>query len=508
MVNEQRAANGLPALVSDPTLDAAAQAWANYIGVNHLFQHSTSDWRNSMISGAGWIYSGENIAAGYRSAAAVMDGWMNSPGHRANILRSNYSGVGVGHISVPGSPYGSYWVQIFASSLPRVALGNAPTISGGTAIGQTLTASASGWPGPATLSWSWRSNGSPIPGATGKTYVPTLSDGGRTVTVQVTGNQAGLYPSSKVSSPSSVVSGAPESARLSGGDRYATAVAISVAGFDPGVSVVYVASGTNFPDALAAAPAASLLGGPLLLTRANDLPSVVVAELRRLKPETIVIAGGPSAVSSTVREALEAIAPTRQISGNDRFATSRALVADAWGQDTPSEIAYIATGLNFPDALIAGAAASSIDAPVLLVNGSLGQVDSSTLTLLRTLGVTTVRIAGSPSVVSTGIRFQLEAQGFLVQRAEGADRFGTAVAINNQAFDSAPTIYLALATNFPDALAGAALAGSVGAPLFIASGGCIPASIERGMTALNPSEVVLLGGTATLNDDVRAFLRC
>lgn len=505
MVNQQRAANSLPALITDPTLDAAAQAWAEHLGASGTFEHSSSEWRSNAISGAGWINSGENIAAGYRTPGDVMAGWMGSAGHRANILGSSYVGVGVGYAYVPGSPYGYYWVQIFANSLPRITPGAAPTLSGTAAIGQTITASTSGWPSGTSLSWTWSTNGRTIPGATSSSYKPTLSDTGRTITATVTGNKSGYYPASKTSNPSATIGGRPASQRISGSDRYATSVAISKAGFAPGVPVVYIASGENFPDALAAAPAASLLGGPLLLTPPGSLPPVVLSELNRLAPARIVVVGSEVAVSEDVVERLETVAPTERIAGDDRFETSRSIVADAFDS---SSVAYLATGLNFPDALTAGAAAAKVDAPVVLVNGSAASVGTATLSLLADLGVTTIRIAGSSTVVSDGIQTQLTNEGFTVQRAGGSDRFDTAVAVNRTVFTTAPTVYLALATNFPDALAGAALAGVQGAPMFITAGTCLPTSIERGLTALAPSTIVLLGSTTTLNSDVATFLRC
>ncbi len=87
--------------------------------------------------------------------------------------------------------------------------------------------------------------------------------------------------------------------RLAGADRYATSVAISRLQ-DPGVPVVYVAAGTDFPDGLSGAAAAGELGGPLLLTLPGGLPASVAAELTRLKPRRVVVLGGTGAVSDTV----------------------------------------------------------------------------------------------------------------------------------------------------------------------------------------------------------------
>ena len=88
--------------------------------------------------------------------------------------------------------------------------------------------------------------------------------------------------------------------RLSGADRYATAVAVSQATTAPGARVVYLATGTAYPDGLAGTPPAVRDRGPLLLTRSDALPATVASELRRLAPARIVVLGGAGAVSSGV----------------------------------------------------------------------------------------------------------------------------------------------------------------------------------------------------------------
>lgn len=89
--------------------------------------------------------------------------------------------------------------------------------------------------------------------------------------------------------------------RLGGRDRWATSAAVSADTFQPGVDVVYLANGRNFPDALSGAAAAGALGGPVLLTSEQTLPSVVAAELDRLDPARIVVLGGSTAVFDTVQ---------------------------------------------------------------------------------------------------------------------------------------------------------------------------------------------------------------
>ncbi len=111
LTNQQRVSHGLKPLITDPVLDAAAQAWAQQLASSCTFVHSTSAWRAARVAKAGWSATGENIAAGYTSSSAVVTAWMASPGHRANILDARYTGLGVGYAT--GPCYGTYWVQVF-----------------------------------------------------------------------------------------------------------------------------------------------------------------------------------------------------------------------------------------------------------------------------------------------------------------------------------------------------------------------------------------------------------
>jgi putative cell wall-binding protein len=91
--------------------------------------------------------------------------------------------------------------------------------------------------------------------------------------------------------------------RLAGLDRYATSVAMSSV-FEPGVPVLYLASGADFADGLAAGPVAAFTDGPLLLTQPTCVPQVVLDEIERLRPERIVLGGGSTALGDTVADLL------------------------------------------------------------------------------------------------------------------------------------------------------------------------------------------------------------
>jgi Cysteine-rich secretory protein family len=119
LVNKERQAVGLAPLTRAPELDQAAQQYAQYMGTARFFDHTGPDGSTppTRIAAAGYKgYTwGENIAAGQPTPDAVMKAWMNSSGHRANILHSAFKEIGIGVARVPGSPMGIYWVQDFGA---------------------------------------------------------------------------------------------------------------------------------------------------------------------------------------------------------------------------------------------------------------------------------------------------------------------------------------------------------------------------------------------------------
>lgn len=189
--------------------------------------------------------------------------------------------------------------------------------------------------------------------------------------------------------------------RLAGADRFQTAAEVSRATFAGGADVVYVATGADFPDALAGAAAAGRDGAPVLLVTRDAVPGRTGEELERLDPDRIVLLGGETAVSPQVAEALEGFAPVERVAGQDRFDTA-AKIADSF---ETAPLVYVATGLDFPDALAVAPAAAVTASPVLLV--SKEEVPAVAADALTGLDPDRVVIAGGPAAVSEEVARQL-----------------------------------------------------------------------------------------------------
>ena len=115
LVNKERAAAGLPALKVNTKLAGVAEKKAEDLRDKNYFAHQSPTYGSpfDMMKQFGISYTsaGENIAKGQKTPADVMNGWMNSPGHKANIMNSSYTEIGVGYVTDSNGT--TYWVQHF-----------------------------------------------------------------------------------------------------------------------------------------------------------------------------------------------------------------------------------------------------------------------------------------------------------------------------------------------------------------------------------------------------------
>lgn len=115
LVNQERQKQGLKALTLNTKLTSIGNMKAKDMADKNYFSHTSPTYGSpfQMLQNYGVTYTsaGENIAAGQRTSQEVMNSWLNSSGHRANILNKDYTQLGVGYYK--GGSYGTYWVQLF-----------------------------------------------------------------------------------------------------------------------------------------------------------------------------------------------------------------------------------------------------------------------------------------------------------------------------------------------------------------------------------------------------------
>lgn len=257
--------------------------------------------------------------------------------------------------------------------------------------------------------------------------------------------------------------------RLAGDRREATAAVVADAGWPDGAEEVLLAAAGSFPDALAGGPLAAAVDGPLLLTGADGLSEATAGALADLDPETVTVLGGESAVGDAVRGQLEEEGyGVRRIAGRERTATAAAIAAVLEDEAGPAEVAFLASGADFPDALGAAAPAGLLGAPVLL--SGTAELPESTTARLAGTGVEEVVIVGGASAVGESVDDDLADLDVAVTRLAGEDRFATARTVNEWAAERLDCaegaepcldpdgLLVARGDAFPDALAGGPLA--------------------------------------------------
>lgn len=297
--------------------------------------------------------------------------------------------------------------------------------------------------------------------------------------------------------------------RLAGADRYATAAAISAATFDKGVDAVYIATGLDFPDAVSAGAAAAHLGGPLLLVKKDVIPTATSRELNRLKPKQIIVVGGEAVIYTDVEAELGDYAPivTRH-AGTDRYNTS-ASISSVF--ESPVDVAFIATGQDFPDALVAGVAAGMEGGPVMLVTNTV--IPTAVRRELERLKPARIVIAGGESAVGPDVAKQLEKlTSGTVTRLSGPNRYVTAEEISAATFNTIndTTAMIATGANYADGLTAVPAAVKRGVPLLLVPPDQLLSPAKREVQRLRPRSATILGGegavAATVTEELTEAL--
>lgn len=262
--------------------------------------------------------------------------------------------------------------------------------------------------------------------------------------------------------------------RIAGANRYGTAAALSVASHDPGIPLVYVTTGTNYPDAISLGAVAALRSVPVLLVN-DGIPTETRNELSRLSPDKIIIVGGPAAVSDAVATQLAAYSadPVERVFGHDRYATSAQVSRSMFAPGAANEV-FLASGQASWDALASGTAAAASPGPVLLTRSS--DLPTTVRDEIVRLAPSRIVIVGGIGAVSPAIELALMNLGFIVERVAGVDPYDTSALLSRRAFPTTPvSVLIATGENYPDGLTATSYIGARGGSLLLTRAADLPA---------------------------------
>lgn len=270
--------------------------------------------------------------------------------------------------------------------------------------------------------------------------------------------------------------------RTAGQDRYATAAAF-VSSESTWEQTAVIASGSDYPDALAAAPLAAKLRAPVLLSAQSYLPVATRKALQRGGFTRVVLVGGHSSIGPAVEAQLAAMGVTvERLGGQSRFHTAALIAARVCpAQNCP---AFVVSGSTFADALSAGAAASKTGGVVLLAQRGLpgGQSPWYTHAARRYVvgGLAASQLGTAPAEPTAVFA--------------GPDRFATAASVGEQFFPDAGTAMLVSGVTFPDALAASGICALEGAPIVLATADTLPPATASYLRDSDVWRVEIAGG--------------
>lgn len=269
--------------------------------------------------------------------------------------------------------------------------------------------------------------------------------------------------------------------RIAGETRYETAEQIAYQGSWPTGGSVILASGANFPDALAASALAGEENAPVLLTESGSLSDSTSNILANLKPSTIYIVGGEAAVSTRAASEASSVAGNAELvrlSGDTRYETALAVASEV---GAASDTVIVATAEGYADALSVSPWAFATSSPVILCDPQEGLSDSS-LSFIRDNGFSKAIIVGGTSAVPGQAENQLKGANIdSIQRLSGPTRYETSAKIAEFELAAeigfeADGILFATGNNYPDALSAGPLAGKGLSPLLLVDPGAEQAS--------------------------------
>ncbi|MDQ0482420.1 cell wall-binding repeat-containing protein [Guptibacillus hwajinpoensis] len=289
--------------------------------------------------------------------------------------------------------------------------------------------------------------------------------------------------------------GAPVITRISGVDRYETAVEIAKYNFEKGnTPEVVLATGLDFPDALVGSPLAFQIDAPILLTKANSIPDSVKKALTYFGVEHVTIIGGHNAVSKNVESTLTKMnIKFDRIAGANRYDTASRIASKL--DSTASETAFVTYGGNFPDALSVASIAASQGSPILLTKTKELPIETSKA--LKNYNNTFA--IGGTTVISDAVLKKLPT----ARRIAGKDRYETSVQVIKQL--DVPSDFAAIATGetFADALTGS----TVFKPIVLTRKASLPTPTAN-LFQENDTEVyTILGGKQAVGEDVEEDIR-
>ncbi|MEA3502982.1 MAG: cell wall-binding repeat-containing protein, partial [Actinomycetota bacterium] len=200
---------------------------------------------------------------------------------------------------------------------------------------------------------------------------------------------------------------------------------------------------------------------------------------------------------------LAKLGPITRVWGRDRYATAAEISKATFSAG--ADIAYVAVGTDYPDALVGAPIVAGREGPLLLTRGDT--LDKYARQELARLGPDEIVVVGGGGIISNSVVAQLRDLAPKVTSVTDSNRYATAIEVSRHGFPSgAHTVFVAIGTKYPDALAGGPPAADAPAPILLVPETYLPSSVAAELVRLDPDRVVILGGPAAVSSAVESAI--
>ena len=309
--------------------------------------------------------------------------------------------------------------------------------------------------------------------------------------------------------------------RIEGGDRVDTSIDASEDLFPNGTDAVVLANCERYTDVLTANPFAIQIKAAALFTYKDKLPEKTLKEIERLGAKKIYISGGYDAVSKkVVDELINKGYDVFRFDGVNRYDTARK-IAIKIRENGNKNVAELASGENYPDALSMTSMAVKDNAPILLTKKD--SIPSYTKQALAEWDIETIKIAGLDEAISNNVEKQIK-NGFaieennkkdsnvydgakVVSRFGGKDRYETSTVIAKESYPNSKLGVYATGEKFPDALIAGNYAGRKKAPVLLVKKDNLPESVKKYTADSKIEKATIIGGSKAVSDNVIELIK-
>lgn len=296
-----------------------------------------------------------------------------------------------------------------------------------------------------------------------------------------------------------------KNSRISGSNRFSTAVEVSKMNYKKSETVI-LANSEKATDILTTSPLAESLECPVLYTKDNDIPEETISEMERLGVKRVIVIGGKKSVSDSVFKELSSKYELNRVAGSDRFDTANKIAKEVVKRSSEKKKAIMVSSESYVDALTISSLATKENIPIVITNSK--NLSEKTEEFLKNNEIKEIVYVGGNNSISNEVQKETEKKGIkTVARYAGKDRYETATIIsNNVRPDSDFSVYVN-GENLSDAITANSLCANLKSPILLVKKDTIPDPVKKTMDGKARFNRIIVGGENSVSKNVEKEIK-